>query len=97
MFVTYPIVTFRASYNTLLLVNDQWYLLTDMEIKMDTLLSVDDAARRLGGISKWNVYAWLSQGLMLRTKVAGRTMSRESELEKVDEDGGKSPTACRKR
>lgn len=58
---------------------------------MDALLSVDEAARRLGGISKWTVHAWLSQGRLQRTKVGGRTMIRESELAKVIDDGGKSP------
>jgi excisionase family DNA binding protein len=56
----------------------------------DVLLSVPEAARRLGGISKWTVHAWLSQGRLQRTKVGGRTMIRESELAKVIEDGGKS-------
>ena len=58
---------------------------------MDNLLSVEEAARRLGGISKWTIHAWLSQGKMQRTKVGSRTMIRESELQKVIEDGGKSP------
>ena len=58
---------------------------------MENLLSVSDVAKQLGGISKWTVYAWLSQGKLQRTKVGGRTMIRESELEKVIEDGGKSP------
>lgn len=57
---------------------------------MDALISVDEAARLLGGISKWTVHAWLSQGRLQRTKVGGRTMIRESELEKVIQDGGKS-------
>ena len=58
---------------------------------MDELLSVEEAARRLGGISPWTVHSWLSQGKLQRTKVGGRTMIRESELEKVIVDGGKSP------
>lgn len=58
---------------------------------MDTLLSVTEAAKRLGGISKWTVYAWLSQGRLQRTKVGGRTMIRESELAKVIYEGEKSP------
>ena len=62
---------------------------------MDTLFSVEEAARRLGGISKWTVHAWLSQGRLQRTKVGGRTMIRESELVKVIEDGGKSPAPGR--
>ena len=57
---------------------------------MESLLSVEEAARRLGGISKWTVHAWLSQGRLQRTKVGGRTMVRESELQKVIEEGGKS-------
>lgn len=57
---------------------------------MENLLSVPEAARRLGGISKWTIHAWLSQGRLQRTKVGGRTMIRESELAKVIEDGGKS-------
>jgi excisionase family DNA binding protein len=57
---------------------------------VDTLLSVDEAAKRLGGISKWTVHAWLSKGRLQRTKVGGRTMIRESELARVIQDGGKS-------
>ena len=62
---------------------------------MEQLLSVEEADRRLGGISRWTVHAWLSQGRLQRTKVGGRTMSRESELLKVIEDGGKSPAPRR--
>jgi len=62
---------------------------------IDELMSVTEAAKRLGGISKWTVYAWLSQGRLQRTKVGGRTMIRGSELAKVIEEGGKS--RCSKR
>jgi excisionase family DNA binding protein len=61
----------------------------------DILLSVPEVARRLGGISPWTVHAWLSQGRLQRTKVGGRTMIRESELQKVIQDGGKSPSSAR--
>jgi excisionase family DNA binding protein len=63
---------------------------------MDNLLSVPEVSRRLGGISKWTVYAWLSQGRLQRTKVGGRTMIRESELAKVIEHGGKSKSPRQK-
>ncbi len=63
---------------------------------MERLLSVEEAAQQLGGISKWTVHAWLSQGKLQRTKVGGRTMIRESELAKVIQDGGKSPSPRRK-
>ena len=59
---------------------------------MDNLLSVAEAAKRLGGLSKWTIHAWLSQGRLQRTKVGGRTMIRESELQKVIQEGGKSPS-----
>ena len=62
---------------------------------MENLLSVEEVARRLGGLSKFTVHAWLSQGKLQRTKVGGRTMIRESELQKVIEDGGKSPARRR--
>jgi excisionase family DNA binding protein len=48
---------------------------------MDSLLSVEEAARRLGGISKWTVHAWLAKGRLRRTKVGSRTMIRECDLQ----------------
>ncbi|MFL6306083.1 MAG: helix-turn-helix domain-containing protein [Candidatus Sulfotelmatobacter sp.] len=60
---------------------------------MDALLSVEEVAARLGGLSKWTIYAWLSQGRLRRTKVGGRTMIRESELSRVIDDGEKSNAA----
>jgi excisionase family DNA binding protein len=63
------------------------------EIAVEALLSVDEAARRLGGLSKYTIHAWLSSGKLRRTKVGSRTMIRESELLRVIEDGGKSPAA----
>jgi excisionase family DNA binding protein len=53
---------------------------------MDTLLSVEEAARRLGGLSKWTIHAWLAKGRLRRTKVGSRTMIRESELARVIRD-----------
>lgn len=62
---------------------------------LEELVSIAEAAKRLGGISKWTVHAWLSQGRLQRTKVGGRTMIAESELEKVIKRGGKSPAPAR--
>jgi excisionase family DNA binding protein len=53
---------------------------------LDTLLSVEEAARRLGGISRWTIYGWLAKGKLRRTKVGSRTMIRESELLRVIRD-----------
>ncbi len=63
----------------------------------EELLSVEEAAKRLGGISKWTVHAWLSQGKLQRTKVGRRTMIRESELARVINDGGRSRSPHDKR
>lgn len=57
---------------------------------LEALLSIEEAARKLGGLSKYTIHAWLSKGKLQRTKVGSRTMIRESELERVIEDGGKS-------
>lgn len=64
---------------------------------MDALLSIEDSAKRLGGLSKWTISGWLSKGKLQRTKVGGRTMIRESELQKVIDEGGKSPAPKRKK
>lgn len=64
-------------------------------MEMGKLYSVGDAAAFLGGISKYTVQAWLSSGKLRRTKVGSRTMIRESELQRVMEDGGKSPGRTR--
>lgn len=47
-------------------------------MELDKLYSVAEAAKLLGGISKWTIHAWLSQGKMERTKVGGRTMTEPS-------------------
>jgi len=59
-------------------------------MESERLYSVADAARFLGGISKWTVHAWLSQGRLKRVKVGSRTMIRESELVKMIRDDGES-------
>ena len=48
---------------------------------VEALLSVEEAARRLGGVSRWTVYSWTSQGRLRKTKVGGRTMFREKDLQ----------------
>jgi excisionase family DNA binding protein len=58
--------------------------------EMDALLSVSEAALRLGGLSKHTINAWLSSGKLRRTKVGSRTMIHESELQRVIQEGGKS-------
>jgi excisionase family DNA binding protein len=57
---------------------------------LEELFSVTEAARRAGGLSKWTVYAWCSQGRLQRTKVGGRTMIKASDLAKFIEESTKS-------
>ena len=63
---------------------------------LENLMSIEEAAKRLGGISKFTIQSWLSKGKLQRVKVGARTMLRESELAKVIEIGGKSPAPKRK-
>jgi excisionase family DNA binding protein len=65
---------------------------TGGSVSGNKLYSVEDAAAYLGGLSKYTIHAWLAKGKMRRTKVGSRTMIRESELQRVIEDGGKSVT-----
>jgi excisionase family DNA binding protein len=65
-------------------------------MELDKLYSVSESAKELGGLSKWTIHAWLSQGRLKRTKVGSRTMIRGSELQKVIQDGAKSPSPRQK-
>jgi len=64
---------------------------------MENLLSVEEVARRLGGLSKYTIHQWLSKGRLKRTKVGSRTLIRESELERFVAlgDGAKGPARPR--
>jgi excisionase family DNA binding protein len=62
--------------------------------QLEPLYSVTEAARKLGGVSKFTVYAWMARGILERTRVGGRVMVRESSLLKLLEQGNKQePTA----
>jgi excisionase family DNA binding protein len=47
----------------------------------NSLLSVEEVARRLGGVSKWSIYSWLSQKKLVKTKVGARVMISEADLQ----------------
>lgn len=54
---------------------------------LDELVSVPEAAKRLGGISVWTIYAWFSKGLLQKTRVgARRVMVRQSEIDRIVRD-----------
>lgn len=48
---------------------------------MDELFSVDEAAAKLGRISKWTIYSYFQKGLLRKTRVGGRVMVSAKELE----------------
>jgi excisionase family DNA binding protein len=58
---------------------------------LDKLFSVEEAALELGGLSKYTIHAWLSQGKLRRTKVGSRTMIRESDLQAFIEECNPAP------
>lgn len=45
------------------------------------LLNVDEAAKRLGGVSRWSIYSWMSTGRLKKTKVGRRVMIAENDLQ----------------
>lgn len=55
---------------------------------MENLYSIDEAAKKLGGISRHTIVCWLSKGKLTRTKVGHRTMIAESELQRILDIGG---------
>jgi excisionase family DNA binding protein len=64
---------------------------------MQDLMSVEQAAERLGGISKWTVHAWLSRGRLRRTKVGSRTMISEADLQAFLADCNPKVERCAER
>jgi excisionase family DNA binding protein len=64
---------------------------------LEPLYSVTEAARMLGGVSRFTVYAWMNRGLLERTRVGGRVMVRESSLLKLLEQGNSEDTSRRKK
>jgi excisionase family DNA binding protein len=49
---------------------------------IEKLYGVEEAAKALG-ISHWTIWSKLKNGDLRRTKVGGRTVIRESELQKL--------------
>ncbi len=61
-----------------------------------SLLSVEQAAERLGGVSRWSIYSWLSQGRLRKTKVGSRVMIAEADLQAFIAGCNPAPDAQRK-
>jgi len=55
---------------------------------VENLFSVKDAAKKLGGISPWTIYSWLSKGKIRRVKIGSRTLIAESELVRLVQGTG---------
>jgi excisionase family DNA binding protein len=45
------------------------------------LLNVEEAAKRLGGVSRWSIYSWMSTGRLKKTKIGRRVMIAENDLQ----------------
>ena len=63
---------------------------------LETLYSVKEAAKKLGGVSRFTIYAWMSRGVLERTRVGGRVMVRESSLLKLLQQGSERQSNRRK-
>jgi excisionase family DNA binding protein len=48
---------------------------------MYLLLNVEEAAKRLGGVSRWSIYSWMSTGRLKKTKIGRRVMIAENDLQ----------------
>ena len=62
-------------------------------MELGKLYSVEGAAEFLGGVSKWTIHAWMHDGKLRRTKVGGRTMIRQSDLEAFIEESNRPESA----
>jgi hypothetical protein len=51
----------------------------------ETLFTVNEAAQNYR-LSPWTIWALLKQGRLVRTKIAGKTFIRESEMQKLVRD-----------
>lgn len=51
-----------------------------INLKEDEILSISEAAKRLGGLSVWTLRAWLSQGKLQGLKIGRRRVISLSEL-----------------
>lgn len=60
---------------------------------LEKIYSVKSAAEQLGGISRWTVYAWLSDGRLRGVKLGRRIMIMESELERLIKNNAKPAAA----
>jgi excisionase family DNA binding protein len=64
---------------------------------MDQLLTVEQAAAYLGGISVWTVRAWLQKRKLKPTKIGRRTMVKTSELDRLIAQGDRETSEETKR
>jgi excisionase family DNA binding protein len=62
---------------------------------LQELVSVVEAAKRLGGVSVWTIRAWMSQGRLKRTKVGSRTMVSASAIEEFLDQCAAAPKAAK--
>jgi len=55
-------------------------------------MSIAQVATRLGGVSKWTIHSWLSNGRLRRTKIGARTMISEADLQAFIASCNQGPT-----
>lgn len=63
--------------------------------QLEPMYSVEEAGKKLGGVSRWTIYAWMSRGKLERTRVGGRVMVKESSLLKLIRECSKKKVSGR--
>jgi len=60
---------------------------------LEHLFTVNEAAAYLR-VSRWTVYAWLTDGRLRKTKLGSRCLISESELVRWVKEGSRSPVTA---
>jgi excisionase family DNA binding protein len=63
------------------------------ELIEDVLRDVPGTAARVGKVSPWTIYKWISVGKLKKTYVGGRVMIAESDVQRFLADCAKNPSA----
>ena len=58
---------------------------------MERLIPIHEASELLGGISRWTLYGWISQGRIQRVKIGGRVMISAVEIRRLQNGDGLAP------
>jgi excisionase family DNA binding protein len=58
---------------------------------VERLIPIREASELLGGISRFTLYGWISQGRIRRVKIGGRVMIPTDEIRRLQRGEGLAP------